>query len=543
MTAVATPQERRITVIALLIVLLLSALDQTVVATAMPRIIASLKGLDLYSWVTTIYLLSSTVMVPIWGKLGDLYGRKRILIAGVLIFVTGSWLCGLSGELGGLFGGGMIQLIVFRGLQGIGGGALFTSAFAVIADLYPPRERGKLSGLFGAMFGLASVLGPVIGGFLTQHGTVQFAGVVIEGWRWVFYVNLPLSAAALFMIIAKTPALSAGKGGKIDFIGAVLVLSTFVPLLLALSWGGHAYAWDSQRVLGLFGISAASLVLFVLAELRAPEPLLPLTLFKSRVFSAANTASFLVNMTFMGVVTFMPLYLQIGLGVPATQSGLVLLPLMFGLIAAAMLSGRLVAKTGRYKPIMLAGGVMLLVAILLLTRLGPETGPLDISWRVFLLGMGLGPAQSLFSLAVQNAVPMDRIGVATSSNQFFRQIGATVGAAVFGAVLIQALAGGGAGGLTLDALEKVALSGRAPGGAAHAVDPVLRAAFTRAMIALFWWGAAIAALGIAAILVIPELPMRGRIGPVEPLAEPGESEMSAPFPADLMDEAQQETAG
>jgi EmrB/QacA subfamily drug resistance transporter len=520
MTAAATAQERRITIIALLIVLLLSAMDQTVVSTAMPRIIASLKGLRLYSWVTTVYLLTSTVMVPIWGKLGDQWGRKRVLISGVLIFVLGSWLCGLSGAFGELFGGGMVQLIVFRGLQGVGGGALFTSAFAVIADLYPPRERGKLSGMFGAMFGLAGVLGPVVGGFLTDHGTMKVAGAVIEGWRWVFYVNLPLSVAALFMIIAKTPALGHGKGGRIDLVGAVLVITAFVPLLLALSWGGHAYAWTSPRVLGLFAVTVVSLVLFVFAERTAPEPILPLELFRNRVFTASNAAAFIVNMAFMGVVTFLPLYLQLGLGVPATQSGLVMLPMMLGLILAATISGRLVAKIGRYKPFMLFGGGLLLVSLVLMTRLGPNTTTPDVSWRVFLLGMSLGPAQSLFSMSVQNAVPMDRIGVATSSSQFFRQIGATVGTAVFGAILIQGLAGGGAGGVTLDALEKMAFTG--PAHQAHVVAPAMKAAVTGAMVSVFWCAVAIAVLGLVAILAIPELPLRGRPAPPEPLAEPGE---------------------
>jgi EmrB/QacA subfamily drug resistance transporter len=536
MTAVATAQERRVTVAALLIVLMLGALDQTVVSTAMPRIIASLKGLDLYSWVTTIYLLSSTVMVPIWGKLGDLWGRKRVLIAGVLIFVAGSWLCGLSGAFGSLFGGGMIQLIAFRGLQGIGGGALFTSAFAAIADLYPPRERGKLSGLFGAMFGLASILGPLIGGFLTDHGTMRLGATVIEGWRWVFYVNLPLSAVALFMIIAKMPALGRGKGGRIDVLGAALVLAAFVPLLLALSWGGHAYAWDSPRVLGLFAVTAVSLVLFVLVERSAPEPLLPLSLFSNRVFTFSNAAAFIINMAFMGVVTFLPLYLQLGLGVKATQSGIVLLPMMLGLVFSAGMVGRLVTRTGRYKPFMLAGGGMMLVSIFLLTRLGPDTSVADISWRVFLLGLSLGPAQSLFSVAVQNAVPRERIGVATSSAQFFRQIGATVGTAVFGAILIQALARGGAGGLTLDQLQKLAFTGA--GAAGHAAAPETRAAFTHGMVSIFWCGVGIAVLGLVAIGLIPELPMRGRAAPPEPVAEPGEGAVQAP-PAALTREAEQ----
>jgi EmrB/QacA subfamily drug resistance transporter len=521
MTAAATAQERRITVIALLIVLLLSALDNTVVSTAMPRIIASLKGLTLYSWVTTIYLLSSTVMVPIWGKLGDQWGRKRVLITGVLIFVLGSWLCGLSGSLGPLFGGGMVQLIVFRGLQGIGGGALFTSAFAVIADLYPPRERGKLAGMFGATFGLASILGPLIGGFFTEHGTTSFGGVVIEGWRWVFYINLPIAAAALFMIIAKTPALTRGKGGRIDILGAILVVTAFVPLLLALSWGGHAYAWTSPRVLGLFAVTAVSLVLFVVVERLVPEPILPLELFRNRVFTASNAAAFIVNMAFFGTLTFLPLYLQLGLGVPATKSGFVMLPMMVGLLTAATLSGRIVSKTGRYKPMMIAGGSLLLVSIFLMTLLDEKTTAIDLSWRVFLLGLSLGPAQSLFSVSVQNAVPLDRIGVATSSSQFFRQIGMTVGTAAFGAILIQGLAGGSAGGLTLDALQKLAATSAVAGRNAT-VAPELRAALTHAMIAVFWCGVAIAFLGLLAILAIPELPMRGRAAPPEPVAEPGE---------------------
>src|SRR6185503_1150076 len=285
-TAHFTRSERRITLFGVMIVFLLSALDQTIVSTAMPVIISQLHGLALYSWVTTVYLLSSTVMVPIWGKLGDLYGRKVVLIWGVSIFILGSALCGLSGEFGDLpiLGGGMTQLIVFRGLQGIGGGALFTSAFAVIADLYPPRKRGKLSGYFGAVFGLASVVGPLIGGFLTQHGTMQLGGITIAGWRWVFYVNLPLSALALFMIIARTPSLRAGRGGRLDVLGALLVVAAFVPLLLALSWGGHQYAWDSSTILGLLAVTVVALGLFIFVELKAPEPLLPLDLFRNKVF-------------------------------------------------------------------------------------------------------------------------------------------------------------------------------------------------------------------------------------------------------------------
>ncbi len=525
-------EARRITVIALIIVLLLGALDQTIVSTAMPQVVAQLQGLSLYAWVTTVYLLSSTVMVPIWGKLGDLFGRKIVLIWGVSIFILGSALCGLSGEFGKLplLGGGMTQLIVFRGLQGIGGGALFTSAFAVIADLYPPRERGKMSGYFGAVFGLASVIGPVVGGFLTQHGTVTLGGITIAGWRWVFYVNLPLSALALFMIIAKTPILKAGRGGKIDFLGAILVVTAFVPLLLALSWGGHQYAWSSPTILSLLATTIIALGLFVLVELRVREPLLPLDLFHNKVFSLGNAAAFVISMAFFGAITFVPLYLQLGVGVSATTSGMALLPMMFGLILSSTISGRMVTKLGRYKPMMLFGAVTMLLGVFLMTRLSPETRAMGVAWRVFVLGLGLGPSQGLFALAVQNAVPLERLGVATSSSQFFRQIGSTVGVAVFGAVMTQALAaevakaGGGIGAkVSLDKLQALAAQQAAPGaGAARAaVDPLLRTAFSRAIVDLFWAAGAIAVIGLILILLLPELPLRRHTRP-EPVAEPGE---------------------
>lgn len=524
-------RSRRLTVIALIIVLLLGALDQTIVSTAMPRIVAELRGLELYSWVTTVYLLSSTVMVPIWGKLGDLYGRKIILIWGVSIFIFGSALCGLAGEFGALpvLGGGMTQLIVFRGLQGIGGGALFTSAFAVIADLYPPRERGKMSGYFGSVFALASLVGPLIGGFFTEHGTVHIAGLVVAGWRWVFYVNLPLSALALFMIITRTPLLKAGKGGRVDVIGALLVVTGFVPLLLALSWGGHVYAWGSATIIGLFGLSVVALAAFVFVELRAKEPLLPLDLFKSRVFTLCNTASFVISMAFFGAIVYLPLYIQLGLGASATKSGLTMLPMMFGLILSSTISGRLVTSFGRYKPMMVFGGVTMMIGMLLMTQLGPHTSLLGISWRVFVLGVGLGPAQGLFALVIQNAVPVSRLGVVTSANQFFRQIGSTVGVAIFGAVMTHVLAvemakaGGGGKKLSLDELQAVALSATKSGLGASSVtvDPILRIAFSQAIVDLIWVGAGIAAIGFVAVLLVPELPLRGR-GHMEPVAEPGE---------------------
>lgn len=516
-----TEDERRITLIGVMIVFLLSALDQTIVSTAMPRIIAELNGLSLYAWVTTAYLLTSTVMVPIWGKLGDLYGRKPILLAGIGIFLFGSWLSGLSGEFGDLplVGGGMTQLIVFRAIQGIGGGALFTTAFAIIADLFPPRERGKFAGLFGAVFGLASVLGPVIGGYFTDHGTIHLGHHVIAGWRWVFYLNLPLSLLSLFMIIVKMPKLSHRAAGAIDWAGAALLIATFTPLLLALSLGGHDYPWSSPRIIGLFAFSAVALVLFLLAERAARSPILPLDLFANKVFALSNLAGFLISMSFLGVVTFLPLYMQLGMGHDATTSGLLILPLMGGLIVASTVAGRLVTRTGRYKPFMIVGASLLLLGVFLLSQVGPETGMVDLSWRLALVGLGLGPGQSLFSIAAQNAAPASQLGVVTSSNQFFRQIGSTLGVAVFGTLLTHNLTAGlgpMAAGLDIGKLEGMALKAQAAGDAA-AIDPVLRQTISSAITGVFGVSLFVIAVGLVVILFIPELPMRSRQVPGEPV--------------------------
>jgi len=436
-----TSQEKTITLVGLMVVFLLSALDQTIVSTAMPRIIEQLHGLEYYSWVTTAYLLASTVMVPIYGKLGDLYGRKPILIIGISLFLLGSVLCGMSGEpfMGNLFGGGMLQLIVFRALQGLGGAALFTSAFAIIADMFDPAERAKFGGLFGSVFGLSSVVGPLIGGFLTDHGSTNLFGYFIEGWRWVFYVNLPLGAVALFMIIAKMPNLSHKATGKIDYLGAALIIATTVPLLLALTWGGNTYPWDSVRILTLFAVSIVSLVLFIVVEKRTKDAILPLGLFQNKTFTFSNLASFVINMAFIGIVMFLPLFMQTVQGISATNSGLSMLPLMAGLISSSIVSGLLVARTGNYKGFLIGGSVVIMIGVFFLSRIGVETSRLDLAWRMFIVGLGLGPTMSMFNLAVQNAVPMNQIGVATSSSQFFRQIGTTIGAAVFGTLLINNL--------------------------------------------------------------------------------------------------------
>ncbi|MFN3574796.1 MDR family MFS transporter [Phenylobacterium sp.] len=539
--------DRRLTLISVLIVFLLSAMSQTVVATAMPRIVADLSGLQLYAWATTSYLLASTVMVPIWGKLGDIFGRKAILLVGIGVFLVGSWLAGLSGEFGDLplLGGGMTQLIAFRAVQGIGGGALFTTAFAIIADLYAPRERAQFSGLFGAVFGVGSVFGPVIGGFFTDHGTVSFAGHVIEGWRWVFYVNVPFALAAVAMITLKMPELPRRGEGRIDYAGAALIVVGFTALLLAITWGGRDYAWTSGVILGLLALSAATLTAFVFVERAVWDPILPLELFRNRTFNTANGAAFVYSMAFMGVTSFLPLYMQVGQGVPATRSGLTMLALMVGLIASSTINGQLVTRTGRYKPFMIGGGAILIVGVFTLCFIGPDTGTLDLAWRLLLVGIGLGPGQSLFSLAVQNAVPMHQLGVATSSGQFVRQIGSTMGVALFGALLTSGLTaeldrlsaatpGVQVERLELSDLQRMAMERDADPAAAEArlsdpqaraVDHVVRQSFSTAVVHGIVFSLAVLIIGFVLMLMIPVMPLReraappARAGPPEPEAQ------------------------
>jgi EmrB/QacA subfamily drug resistance transporter len=515
-----TSSERRMTLAGLLIVFLLSALDQTIVSTAMPRIVSQLQGLNLYAWVTTAYLLSSTIMVPIYGKLSDLYGRKSVLITGVLLFTLGSVLCGMAGEFGPIpiLGGGMVQLIVFRAIQGLGGGALFISAFTIIADMFTPRERGKFGAMFGSVFGLASILGPVIGGFFTQLGTLHIGAFAVQGWRWIFYVNLPWSMLALFMIAVKMPPLTHRIPGKIDWAGAALIVITFVPLLLAMSWAGRDYAWGSPRIVGLLSLSAIGLAAFIAVEVFASHPILSLRLFRDRTFTTANLSLFIVSIAFMGVVTFLPLYMQLGLGAAPTASGLAMLPLMLGLLIASTASGFLVNRTGRFKAILVGGVIVMLLGVVLLVLAPAGASLWSISWRVLVIGIGLGPTQSLYGLAVQNTVSPREIGVATSSTQFFRQIGSTMGVALFGTLLTNNLASaaravGGGKPMTLTDLEKLAVAratASAGKAALTAMDHASEAIITMAIKNVFLSGLGVLLIGFIVTLLIPAATLRGR---------------------------------
>ncbi|MFC5847759.1 DHA2 family efflux MFS transporter permease subunit [Deinococcus petrolearius] len=425
---------KRLILIGVLLGLFLSALDQTIVATAMPTIARELDGLNLYAWVTTAYLLTNTALVPIYGKLSDLYGRKPVLMFGIVVFLLGSALCGLAGEafLGGLFGGGMMQLIVFRALQGVGAAALGSVAFAIIADLFEPADRPRYQGLFGAVFGLSSVIGPLLGGFLTDH----------VSWRWVFYVNLPIGLVALAFIFAKMPRLASGLKARVDWLGAFLILLFSVPLLLALTWGADGnYAWTSPLILGLFALSAAALVSFLFVESRHESPILPLTLFRNPTFAWGAVARFMIGAGFLGAILFLSLYLVQVRGVSATAAGTATIPLTFGLIVGAVGSGQIASRMGRYKPLMLIGLSLAALGFFALSTLTADSSYASVVVRMVLLGLGLGPALPLYTTAVQLSVKPWEIGVATSAGQFFQQMGSTIGTAVFGAVLTAGLTG------------------------------------------------------------------------------------------------------
>jgi EmrB/QacA subfamily drug resistance transporter len=488
----ATQQRPRVRLVlsGLMLVLLLASLDQTIVSTALPTIVEELGGLNHLSWVVTAYLLAVTVVTPLYGKLGDLYGRKVVLQVALVVFLIGSALCGLAQ--------GMTQLIVFRAIQGLGGGGLLVSAQAAIGDVVPPSERGKYTGLFGAVFGVSSVAGPLIGGFLTTHAS----------WRWIFYVNLPLGAIALAVLAVALPSVPERQRHTIDWAGGALLAIGLTAIVLVTTLGGNTYEWVSPEIIGMGVIGAAAIIGFALVERRAEEPILPPSLFRNRVFVVASAVGLIVGFGFFGALTFLPLYQQVVRGLSPTESGLQLLPVIGGLLVSSIVSGQIIARTGHYKVFPILGTAVATLGMWLLSSLDESTGTGVAAWHMLVLGLGLGMVMQVLVLATQNAVSYEQLGVATSGATLFRSIGGATGTAVLGAIFSTRLA---------DALQ-AGLS--------------RSAAFTDAFQVVFTVATFVVALSFVLAWLIPERPLRQT---VETSVGIGES-LGAPVDTDSLRE-------
>lgn len=528
--AILPGRTKAIILVGVMLSLFLAALDQTIVSTALPAIVRDFRALDMVAWVSTGYLLASTAMVPVYGKLSDLYGRRVILLWGISVFLIGSALCGVSAD--------MTQLILFRVIQGIGAAALTSTAFAVPADLFAPAERARYMGLFGAVFGLSSVIGPFLGGLLTD----QF------GWHWVFFVNLPLGVIALVFILQKMPPLKSGLRAPIDWAGTVLLTLTVVPLLLGLTIDKTVYPWNSPVTIGLLTVAALALAGFAAVERRAPSPVIAFDLFRLRTFWVVIAASVLNGAAFFGAILFLSLYLVNVVGLSATAAGTAQIPLMMAFVASSIVASNLVQRVGRYKPFILGGFALMLFGFFSMTRLTPESTVWDVTWRMVVLGLGIGPAMPLLNLALQNAVPFQQIGSATANRQFFQQLGQATGAALFGLVLASTLSaqldvrlgpvlrelpvearaafdpaqlrhgiaaeGGAQEQVNISASIAAGLeAGGVPTDQATALaDRISRGvkeAFTASITQIYWYGLVLVALALTLVFfLLPELPLR-----------------------------------
>ncbi len=460
----------------LMVTLLLAALDQTIVATALPRIVNDLGGITQYSWVFTAYMLTSTVTVPLYGKLGDVYGRKNLFLFSIVVFLIGSALCGAATD--------MTQLVIFRAIQGIGAGGLFPLSLAVIGNIVPPRDRGRWQGLIGAVFAASSILGPAVGGFIVDNAS----------WRWVFLVNLPIGALALVVIVITMPRRTPQVEHPIDWLGAGLLAAGVGSLLMGLVWGGQDYPWTSVHVVGALGIAALFVVAFAFVERRAREPILPFDILRNPIVAGSVGCMALVGMAMFGTISYVPLFVQGVIGTSATSSGVVLTPLMLGAVTTSLLTGQLVSRTGRYRWNAILGPLVLAAGMFLLWRMDAHTTNGQAARDMVIAGIGIGSMMQVFVLSVQNAVPRRHIGSATALTQFSRQMGATIGVTVMGAIVNHGLPSG------LGGSQGIGIHRLAPAGRQALADALKPAFFVAACVSLAVW--------FVAVIWVKEQPLR-----------------------------------